>query len=41
MKYDKALEDFSEAIRLDSKLVSAYNSRGNLYKRLNRYEDAI
>ena len=38
---EKALEDFNRAISLDSKNYTYFETRGNLFKRLERYDDAI
>jgi tetratricopeptide (TPR) repeat protein len=40
-QYDKAVSDFSEAIRLKSDFAPAYCSRGLAKVQLGRYEDAL
>ena len=40
-RYDIALSEYSEAIRLDPKYVAAYNSRGTVYDDLGLHERAI
>src|SRR6266481_5067290 len=39
--FDRAIADFSEAIRLDPKLAAAYNNRGNAYKNKGDLDRAI
>ncbi len=39
--YDRAITDFSEAIRLDPKYGAAYGDRGNAYYGKNDYDHAI
>jgi tetratricopeptide (TPR) repeat protein len=39
--YDRAIADYSEAIRLDPKLVPAYHSRGMVYYFKHDYDRAI
>ena len=38
---DRAIADYSEAIRLDPKLAAAYNNRGNAYKDKGDSDHAI
>ena len=38
---DKSLNDLTEAIRLDPSLSVAYGNRGNVYDRLERFEEAL
>ena len=41
-KYDLALKDYQEAIKLNGKMAEAYNNRGFLYmNRLKEYEKAL
>ncbi|MBD3304420.1 protein kinase [Candidatus Woesearchaeota archaeon] len=40
-KLEDAIEKYSEAIKLDSKLAHAYNNRGNAFKRLGQYDAAL
>jgi tetratricopeptide (TPR) repeat protein len=40
-KYQRAIEDYDEAIRLDPKLGIAYFGRGNTYSKLHHYRQAI
>ena len=39
--YDKAIEDFNKAIKLDSSLAVAYNNRGSAYSLIKNYNKAI
>ncbi len=39
-RYDKALEDYDKALRLDPQSFSAYNSRGDLHLDAERYDEA-
>ena len=39
--FDRAIADYSEAIRLDPKLAAAYNNRGNAYKNKGDFDRAI
>ncbi|MCB9460989.1 MAG: tetratricopeptide repeat protein [Anaerolineaceae bacterium] len=39
--YDKAIRDYSEAIRLNPQYAYAYNNRGVAYRNLEQYEQAI
>ena len=39
--YERAIHDFSEAIRLDPRQVAAYNDRGSAYSHEGRYDSAI
>ena len=39
--YEKAVQEYDEAIRLNPQLVFAYNNRGNAYYYLGQYERAI
>jgi tetratricopeptide (TPR) repeat protein len=39
--YDRAIADYTEAIRLDPKYVLAYINRGSAYKAKGDYDDAI
>ena len=40
-RYQEAVRDYTEAIRLDPKYAPAYNNRGNAYNDLKQYEKAI
>ncbi len=40
-RFDKAIRDYDEAIRLDPRNVLAYNNRGNAYVRKGQYEQAF
>jgi tetratricopeptide (TPR) repeat protein len=40
-EYDKAIPDFTEAIRLDPKFAPAYRDRGSSYSRLKEYDKAV
>ena len=40
-QHKRAIEDYDEAIRLDSKNADAYNNRGAVYKRLGQNKSAI
>lgn len=40
-KYDNALEDFNESLRLNAYKADTYNERGNLYRFMNRLDEAI
>jgi tetratricopeptide (TPR) repeat protein len=40
-QYDKAIEDFTEAIRLDPKLADAYLNRGVAFEKKKEYDKAI
>ncbi len=40
-QWDKAIADFSEAIRLEPDFVTAYNSRGNAYYGKGQFDRAI
>ncbi len=40
-EYDKAIADYNEAIRLDSKYASAYNNRGTVWYEKQEYDEAI
>ena len=40
-EYDRAIADYSEAIRLNPKDPAAYNNRGNAYSRKGEYDRAI
>jgi tetratricopeptide (TPR) repeat protein len=40
-QYDKALADFSEAIRLDPSFASAYSNRGGTWNSLGEYAKAV
>ena len=40
-RYDEAIRDFSEAIRLNPKDAGYYNYRGNSYHNKGRYDEAI
>ena len=39
--YKEAIEDYGQAIALDSEFTQAYNNRGNVKSALGRYEEAI
>ncbi len=39
--YDRAIADYTEAIRLDPKYAHAYNNRGNAYGAKGDYDHAI
>src|SRR5882757_8265486 len=39
--YDRAIEDYGEAIRLDPKYATAYNNRGQSYNRKGEHDRAI
>lgn len=39
--YDKAIADFTEAIRLDPKYAVAYNNRGSAYSSMGEFDKAI
>jgi tetratricopeptide (TPR) repeat protein len=39
--YDRAIQDYSQAIKLNSKFAVAYNNRGVAYERKNEYDRAI
>jgi len=36
-KYKEAVNDFSEAVRVDPKYVKGYNNRGNAYRAMEKY----
>jgi tetratricopeptide (TPR) repeat protein len=38
---DRAIADYSEAIRIDPKLADAYHNRGNLWKEIGQYDRGI
>ncbi len=38
--FDRAIANYSEAIRLDPKLAAAYNNRGNAYKNKGDFDRA-
>ena len=40
-RYDKALADFSRAIKLDPGYALAFASRGETYLKLKRYDEAL
>ena len=40
-KYDLALENFNQAIEMDSNYIEAYIQRGMVYKKIKNYNDAI
>ena len=40
-RYEEAIAQFNEAIRLDPQLTNAYYKRGNAYDDLGQYERAI
>jgi tetratricopeptide (TPR) repeat protein len=40
-EYDRAIADFTEAIRLDPKLATAYSNRGLAYEKKGGYDRAI
>jgi tetratricopeptide (TPR) repeat protein len=40
-EYQKAIADYTEAIRLDPQNANAYNNRGLSYKNLEEYDQAI
>lgn len=40
-QYDKALEQFDDAIKADSNFIEAYMLKANVFSDLRRYEDAI
>ena len=40
-EYDRAISDFTEAIRLDPKLASAYYNRGIAYENKGEHDKAI
>jgi len=40
-QYDKAIEDYNQAIKLDPAQVIAYNNRGNSYYERNEYQLAL
>ena len=40
-EYDKALADYTEAIRLDPKSAAAYNDRGWVWTAKKEYDKAI
>ena len=40
-QYDRAIQDYDEAIRLDPQLAVVYNNRGLAYNELGQYERAI
>ena len=40
-EYQKAMEDFSRAIELESRYASAYNNRGSIYSMFNEYQKAV
>jgi tetratricopeptide (TPR) repeat protein len=40
-QYEKAIEDYSQSIRLDPDIAYAYNNRGFTYANLGQYEKAI
>ena len=40
-EYDKAIADFSEAIRLDPKSATAYDRRAGAYEAKGNYDQAI
>ena len=40
-EYDKAIADFNEAIRLDSRLASAYAGRGDAWSANYEYDKAV
>jgi tetratricopeptide (TPR) repeat protein len=39
--YDRAIADYSEAIRIDPNYAVAYSNRGNLFEAKGRREEAI
>jgi len=40
-EYDKALECYDEALKLDKTYVTAYNNKGNIYANLKKYDKAL
>ena len=40
-KWEEAIAEYDEAIRLDPKFADAYYNRGNAYADLRQYEEAI
>lgn len=40
-KFDRAVTDFTEAIRRDANNVAAYNDRGNARRKLGRWDEAL
>jgi tetratricopeptide (TPR) repeat protein/S1-C subfamily serine protease len=40
-RFDRALGDFNEAVRLDSNFSTAYSERGNVYRLQGRFDDAL
>jgi tetratricopeptide (TPR) repeat protein len=38
--YELAIEDYTEAIKLDAKLIAAYNNRGIIYTAIRKYDEA-
>lgn len=40
-EYEKAIDEYSKAIAIDSKMVQAYRGRGVTYYRKGQYEDAV
>ena len=41
LKYDKAIEDFNEAIRLEPKYANAFNNRGVAYRNMGDLDHAL
>ncbi len=40
-KYDEAIADYNQVIKLKPKYAEAYSNRGNVYKKLKKYDEAI
>ena len=40
-EYDRAIQDYSQAIKLNAKFAAAYNNRGVVYDRKGEYDRAI
>ena len=40
-KYDKAIESYESAIRINSNYTEAYNNKGHALECLKRYEEAL
>ncbi len=40
-RLQEAVEEYTEAIRMNPGYASAYNNRGNLYRKLNKYQEAL
>ena len=40
-RYQQALDDYNQAIKLNTSLIRAYTARANVYNQLDRYEDAL